>query len=177
MDNDVKMYSQVAAAAGVTDQEAMVACYMLGLSQAGKTLDQAATLLRVTRPVARRHARSWSIRFPDYPSATEPVFLTWEKEKRGRWVLLDGTRELAEAVSDGKGTGCYVARIIGHSARYDGSSAEVAIARCSEAIEESCVHLIGAEDVVILGPKKGDIVRVAPTNIGDPTTLERALHS
>lgn len=177
MDNDVKMYSQVAAAAGVTDQDAMVACYMLGLSQAGKTLDEAATLLRVTRPVARRHARSWSIRFPDYPAAAAPVELTWTKEKRGRWVLLDGGREVAQAVSDGTGSGWYDATIIGFPTKYGGSSAEIAIARCSDAIEQSCVHLLGVEDVSIIGPKKGDFVRVAPTDIGDRTTLARALHS
>lgn len=176
MNNDVRMAAQVAASANVTDAEAAIACYMLGLSQAGKTLDEAATLLRVTRPIARRHARSWSIRFPDYPAAG-PVELTWTKEKRGRWVLLDGSREVAHAVSDGSGSGRYVARVVGYDVDYDGSSAEVAIARCSDAIEQASTHLVGAEDVWIIGPKKGEMVKIAPTDIGDRSTLQRALHS
>lgn len=177
MNNDVRMAAQVAATAGVTDAEAAIACYMLGLSQAGKTLDQAATLLRVNRSVARRHARSWSIRFPDYPLPSAPVEMAWVKEKRGRWVLLDGARMLAEAISDGSGSGRYVARIVGYDVEYDGSSAEVAIARCSDAIEQASTHLVGAEGVWIIGPKKGEMVKIAPTDIGDRSTLQRALHS
>lgn len=177
MDNSVKMFSQVAAAAGVSDQQATIACYLLTLSRAGKTLDDAAQLLRTTRAGARMHARSWGIPFPDYPMTTAPLALAWEKEKRGVWVLNDGSRALAVAKSDGKGTGCYDATIIGLPTVYSGSSAEVAIARCSVAIEQSCTHLIGVEDVTIIGPNKGAMVRVAPADIGDRVKLAQALHS
>lgn len=177
MDNSVKMYAQVAALAKVTEQQAMIACYMLNLARGGKTLDEASALLRIERGEARRHARSWSIRFPDYPLAGEAAEVEWKKEKRGRWLLLDRGREVAEAVSDGKGTGGYVATIIGYGTQFEGSSAEIAIARCSEAIELRATHVLGVEDVRIIGPKKGEMVRLAPTDIGERYALQQALHS
>ena len=177
MDNTGKMYSQVAAAAKVTEQQASVACYLLNLSRSGKRLDDAAALLRMERPEVRDHARSWAIPFEDYQPNSNPLTLTWEKPKRGLWELKHDGAVIAVAQSDGEGG--YSAAIGGGIRQsFDGSSASVAIKHCSRALERLSLTVLGVDDVVIIGPSPiGELVTVAPTDIGDRATLARALHS
>lgn len=175
MDNSVKMYSQVAAAAQVTDQQATIACYLLNLSRSGRSMAEATELLRMERADVRTHARSWSIPFADYKPG-QPAVLTWTKEKRGSWLLVHAGKAIASAISDGKGTG-YDAGIGGRREVYSGSSADVAIARASRALERDSLQLIGIDDVEIYGPANGEVKRLAPMDIGDRALLARVLHS
>lgn len=177
MENSAKMFSQVAAAAGVTDQQAMVACYLLNLARAGKQLDEAAALLRMSRPEVRDHARSWAIPFTDYTANTAPLKLTWIKAKRGLWELHHDGRVVAVAQSDGSGG--YTAAITGRPRdHWDGSAAYAAIGRASHALERDSVERLGVDDVVILGPRADrEIDQLAPKDIGDRASLARVLHS
>lgn len=176
MDNDTKMFGQVAAEAGVSEQQASIACYLLGLSHAGKGLDDAATLLRMERADVRDHARSWSIPFADYVPQTEPLRLTWTKAKRGLWELRDSESVVAIAQSDGEGG--YSAGIGGRPREsWDGSKAHIAIKRVSHVVERCSVAMFGSDDVIIIGPDEAGIeTRLAPRDIGDRKKLAAALH-
>lgn len=171
MDNEGRLYSQVAAQAGVTPERAMVACYLSNLSKAGKTMDEAATLLRKQRCDVREYARDWGISFVDYSPAPQPLRLEWVKPKRGRWELKIGDAEIAEAITDGNGCGSYMARR-GTGDWHYGSSAEIAIRRLSEEMERDSVGLFGVDDVVISMQGSG---RVAPKEPGDAHKLAAAL--
>lgn len=153
MQNEGRLYSQVAAEAGVTTEKAMVACYLSNLSKQGKTLDEAATLLRKQRCEARDVARDWGITFRDYSTAPRPLALAWVKEKRGRWILAVDGAVIAEAVSDGRGG--YDARELARGnpnrARIAamGSKAEIAIRRLSTDLERLSVEIFGVDDIEI----------------------------
>jgi hypothetical protein len=172
MDNNGRLYSQVAAEAGVTSEQAMVACYLANLANEGRTLDQAATLLRKERHEARAVARDWSIRFTDYVTAPKPLALTWEKAKRGRWELSIGGELIAEAVSDGHGG--YDAKR-GADAPFGGSKAEVAIRRLSADLERRSVEIFGVDDVVIFIKLADGVERMAPKLADNPKRLAEAL--
>lgn len=174
MQNDGRLYSQVAAMAGVTTDKAMVACYLSNLAKDGKTLDEAAALILAPRSYARDYARDWGISFSDYSTASQPLTLTWTKAKRGRWELtLDGLL-IASADADGAG---------GYNAKHgkplalaaSGSDAEVAIRRLSVEIEMRSLEIFGVDDVVIEIDQAGEVTRMAPKPAADPMKLRRAL--
>ena len=72
MDNPGKLLGQIAAEAGVTNNSAKVAIYLLGLARDGRSLDYAAKSLRIEPETAKRYARDFLIDFADYrPFARE----------------------------------------------------------------------------------------------------------
>lgn len=175
MDNSGRLYSQVAAEAGVTADKAMVACYLLNLSRQGKSLDEAAMLMRQPRASARDYARDWGITFTDYSPAAAPLSLVWRKEKRGRWILdLDGAL-IAEAESDGGGG--YRARLAGtdHWTQV-GSGPAVVIRQLSIEIERRSLKIFGVDNVSIsMCDADGECRHLAPKLPDDPARLARAL--
>lgn len=179
MHNEGRLFSQVAAEAGVPTEKAMIACYLLNLSKEGKTLDEAATLLRKDRCEARDYARDWSIPFVDYDTKRQPLSLSWRKEKRGRWVLAVDGLTIAEATSDGHGG--YTARELGASnpcrARLaaDGSKADVAMRRLSLDLERRSVEVFGVDDVLIFIEDADGAEIVAPKMAEDAARLRKAL--
>lgn len=175
MDNEGRLFSQVAAEAGVSAETAMVACYLLNLSRKGKTMDDAAALMRKERADVRSYARDWGISFSDYMTSPRPLRIVWEKAKRGRWELKLGGMLIAVAVSDGTGTGSYIASRQTHELTERGSSAEIAIRRLSEALERQSVEIFGLDDVQILMALDERHQLVAPVTDADPAKLQRAL--
>ncbi|SNT05635.1 hypothetical protein SAMN06295912_13520 [Sphingomonas laterariae] len=177
MDNSGRLYSQVAAEAGVTADKAMVACYLLNLSRQGKSLDEAVALLRQSRAAARDYARDWGITFSDYRASAQPIALIWRKEKRGRWALEVGGAPIAEAESDGAGG--YRARIAGQTHwQAGGSSASVSIRRLSVEMERRSVAILGVDDVVIsIVATDGAEERLAPKAAENTAVLRKALAS
>lgn len=149
MDNDVRLFSQVAAEAAVSAESAMVACYLLSLSRSGKSLDDAATLMRKPRAEVRTVARDWGIAFPDYLLTAAPLQLVWEKVKRGRWELRLGDVLIGTADSAGAGNGSYIAYRDNDRLQVDGSSAVIAMTRLSDEIEKRSVDIFGVDDVQI----------------------------
>lgn len=175
MDNEGRLFSQVAAEAGVSAETAMVACYLLNLSRKGKSMDDAAALMRKGRAEVRSYARDWGISFSDYMTSPQPLRLTWVKTKRGRWELsLDGLL-IAFAVSDGSGTGSYVAKRETHELVEFGSSAEIAIRRLSEKLEQHSVAIFGLDDVQIFMAFEHGHDLVAPKSDADTGKFRRAL--
>lgn len=175
MNNEGRLYSQVAAEAGVPTEQAMTACYLLQLSRQGKTLDEAAALMRKPRHEAREYARDWGISFADYIMSPQPLAITWAKPKRGLWELkLDGLL-IAAATSDGNGTGAYTARRETHDMTESGSSAEIAMRRLSVEIERRSVEIFGVDDVQIWIEQDGARDILAPRAAEDPGKLQRAL--
>ncbi len=176
MQNDGRLYSQVAAEAGVAIERAMVACYLLNLSKEGKTLDEAADLIRKPRCEAREYARDWGIRFPDYVAADAPLALTWLKPRRGLWELRHAGSLIAQADADGEGG--YVAHSGALQMKRAGSSAEIAIRRLSAEMERAAVDVFGVDDVVMtmLDPSCG-AVQVCPKPIENAAQLRQALAS
>jgi hypothetical protein len=173
MQNEGRLYSQVAAEAGVTTEKAMIACYLSNLSKEGKTLGEAAALIRSPRHAARDYARDWGISFSDYMTSPQPLTLTWTKPKRGRWeLMLDG---LLIAVADADGKGGYIAHRTNPAITVAGSDAEVAIKRLSVEIERLSVEIFGLDDVVIEIDQAGEVSRAAPKPAADPDKLRRAL--
>lgn len=175
MDNEGRLFSQVAAEAGVSAETAMVACYLLNLSRKGKTMDDAAALMRKPRHEVRGYARDWGISFSDYTTAPQPLCLIWQKVKRGRWELKLADVLVAYAVSDGHGTGGYIAKRDTHSLRADGSSAAIAMRRLSEKLEQLATDIFGVEDVAIWIDFDGEHQKAAPSSAEDPDKLRRAL--
>lgn len=175
MDNSGRLYSQVAAEAGVKPDEAMIACYLLNLSRQGKTICEAGALLRQDRATIRDYSRDWGISFIDYAPAATPLCLSWTKEKRGRWTLELGGVLVAEAESDGEGG--YCARKSGETEwTHSGSSAEVAIRRLSIAMERASVQIFGVDDIVIsMMDKDGFPERMAPKECPEAVVKQRAL--
>jgi hypothetical protein len=174
MDSSGRLYSQVAAEAGVAPERAMVACYLADLSRSGKSLNDAATLMRKDRSDVRTAAREWGIRFSDYEPDAPPVRLEWTKAARGRWELLDGRKLIAVATSDGKGGYRAATEIAGvRSIEAKGSSAEVAVRRLSRAIERQSAHAVGAEQIEIIFAPTGDCL--APKLVGDLKKMRKAL--
>jgi hypothetical protein len=179
MHNEGRLFSQVAAEAGVPAEKAIIACYLLSLSKEGKTLDEAATLLRKERCDARDYARDWSIPFVDYDTKRQPLSLSWRKEKRGRWILAVDGLEVAEAISDGEGG--YDARELVTSnprrARLaaEGSKAEIAMRRLSLDLERRSVEVFGVDDVLIFIEDAEGAEIVAPKMADDPARLRKAL--
>lgn len=177
MDNTGKMFTQVASAARVSEQQATIACYMLNLAKDGRSLNDAAALLRLSRAEARDHARSWTISFADYDAtAPKPLALEWKKERRGRWILTVDGGVIACAESDGEGG--YRARREGSAQwLWTGSSAAVAIKRASREIERGSLDALGVDDVTIHGPDAaGNTALLAPMDIGPRSQLRAALH-
>lgn len=178
MHNEGRLFSQVAAEAHVTSEKAMVACYLANLAKDGKTLDEAATLLRKPRYEARDVARDWGIVFSDYSPATAPLPMDWAKEKRGRWILAFDGLIIAEAVSDGAG-GYHAWRLAGEKrigTRHEGSNAEVAIRRLSIALERDSVAIFGVDEIRIGMPDPdGAYIALAPKIADNRAELCRAL--
>lgn len=176
MDNEGRLFSQVAAEAGVSAETAMVACYLLNLSRKGKSMDDAAALMRKDRAEVRSYARDWGISFSDYMTSPQPLVLTWTKAKRGRWdLLLDGLL-IASATSNGRGDGGYVATRETHDLRENGSSYEIAIRRLSVEIEKRSVEIFGLDDVQIwIAFEDGNHDLCAPKSDADTAKLRRAL--
>jgi hypothetical protein len=111
MDNSGRLYAQVAAEAGVGADKAMIACYLSNLARDGKTMDEAARLLRKERADVRDYARNWGIPFRDYERSDRPLILTWRKEKRGQWKLWNRGECCATADADGGGGVCRPAHV------------------------------------------------------------------
>jgi len=173
MQNEGRLYSQVAAEAGVTTEKAMVACYLSNLSKQGKTLREAAELIRTPRYAARDYARDWGISFSDYKASARPLKLTWTKPKRGHWeLMLDG---LLIASADADGEGGYKAKHAGLAIATSGSDAEVAIRRLSVEIEQRSLEIFGVDNVVIWMDQAGEVTRMPPKLAADPMKLRRAL--
>lgn len=174
MQNEGRLFSQVAAMAGVPIEKAMVACYMVNLAREGRTLDEAAVLLRKPRHEARDYARDWGITFTDYAAAS-PLILRWAKEDRGRWVLtLDGMT-IATATANRNGGGAYTAKREGHPFEADGSSAGIAMRRMSAELEQRSVEIFGVDDVRIWMAADGGDELLAPKVAEDPAGLRKAL--
>lgn len=173
MQNEGRLYSQVAAEAGVTIEKAMVACYLLNLSREGKTLDQAAQLTRKDRCEVRDYARDWGIAFTDYVTAPQPLQIAWEKVKRGRWELkLDG---LLIAAADADGAGGYIATRLTQNITCNGSSAEIAMRRLSIELERRSVEIFDLDDVRIDMIEDSQRTTLAPQPAADPRKLRTAL--
>ena len=180
MHNEGRLFSQVAAEAGVPNEKAMVACYLLNLSRQGKTLDEAAALLHKDRCEARDYARDWAIAFVDYDTTRQPLRLVWRKEKRGYWLLAVDGLQIAEAVADGEGgyigrelaTGSYPGRARLAS---DGSKAEIAMRRLSLDLERRSIEIFGVDDVVIFIADAECQEQVAPKINDDVARLRTAL--
>lgn len=66
MDNPGRLWSQVAAESGTTANRAKLAVYLHGLSEQGRTLEHAATLLRRKPETVKVLARDFMIDFSDY---------------------------------------------------------------------------------------------------------------
>lgn len=72
MENIGRLFSQVAAEAGVTENRAKLAVYLFGLGNQGKTIGQAAALMRRKPSTIKTLARDFMIDFADYrPFAKE----------------------------------------------------------------------------------------------------------
>lgn len=175
MDNDVRLFSQVAAEAAVSAESAMVACYLLSLSRSGKSLDDAATLMRKPRAEVRSVARDWGIAFSDYMLTAAPLRLSWTKPKRGRWELHLGDVLIATADSAGEGNGSYIAYRDNDGIRVDGSSAVIAMTRCSEEIERRSVEISGVDDIEIYMTDADGSTLLAPKCPGNAHQMRRAL--
>lgn len=179
METHRRLSSQVAAEAEVAADVATLAVYLLDLSRAGKTLDQAAALTRRERWQVRDIARDWGIAFPDY-EARAPRVMTWARERPGRWTLkLDGL-DVAEATSEelSPGRRGYRARSLMDAAPEDseGSSAEVAIRRLSIRLDQQARRLFDADDVAIwMQFPDGCRDQMAPKVAEQPERLRRAL--
>lgn len=173
MDNGGRSWQQVAAEAKVPAERAMIACYLSNLSRAGRSMEDAANLLRKGRGEVRTIARDWGLRFSDYSPAPQPLLLTWLKPKRGRWELAIDGALIAEAVAAGDDG--YKARRIDRE-WHRGSTAEIAIRRLSEDMERDCLDLFGVDDVVIVMKQDGFTAhQVAPAVEDRAETLRRAL--
>jgi len=173
VDSSGRSWRQVAAEAEVSDERAMVACYLADLARAGKSMNEAASLLRKGRGEVRTYARDWGLRFTDYQTAPQPLQLIWKKPKRGLWTLEIEGGVIAEAIANG-GLG-YKARRIGHD-WHVGSNAEIAMRRLSAEMERDSLDLFGVDDVVISmqieGVGRG---RLAPTEEPRAHRLQSAL--
>lgn len=66
MENTGRLFSQVAAEAGITPNKAKVAVYLFGLSQSGCSLSYAAGMLRRKPDYVKRYSREFLIDFSDY---------------------------------------------------------------------------------------------------------------
>ena len=178
MHNEGRLHAQVAAEAGVTTEKAMVACYLSNLAKDGKTLDEAAALLRKERCEARDIARDWGIAFSDYAPAAQPLSLTWQKEKRGRWLLMLDGAAIAQAVSDGAG-GYQAWRLSADKrigAKVEGSNAEVAMRRVSAALDRQSVAIFGVDDVrIAMVDADGLVTALAPKVADNHAALRKAL--
>lgn len=179
MQSNSRLASQVAAEAEVDLSAAQAAVYLLDLSRAGKTLNDAAALLRVERCDARAIARDWGIEFPDYTPAP-PLPLEWSRVKRGRWELFSKSHgTVAEAVTEelSPGRRGYRARLIGApiAIEREGSSAEVACRRLSLQIEREAVTLCGCDDVAVFMDFSDGREQLAPKLPERPDRMRQAL--
>lgn len=164
MDTNSRLYSQVAGMACVPPERAMVACYLVDLLGAGKTLDDAAQLMRSTRAKVRKIARDWGIAFPDIGEAER---LEWEKEARGRWVLRQGGEIVAEATSyTANGSSGYRAKAVRGALTAEASKTEAALRQLSIALAT------GEDDVEISMPGVG-VLAPKPEPLAD--AMKRAL--
>jgi hypothetical protein len=66
MDNPDRMFSQIAAEAGVSPHKAKQALYLYGLAQQGRSISYAASLLRRKPEVVKKIAREFLIDLADY---------------------------------------------------------------------------------------------------------------
>lgn len=173
MDNNGRLYGQVAAEAGVSVETAMTACYLANLAKEGRTLDQAAALLRKGRADARDYARDWRISFADYTTSPKPLTLIWQKEKRGLWRLDVGGEPIATATANGA-LG-YKAQSFSGDAATTGSDAEIAIRRLSIMLERQSLSLFGVDDVVITMDGNDGLSQVAPKQADNSAKLASAL--
>lgn len=172
MDTNSRLYSQVAGMACVAPERAMVACYLTDLLNAGKTLDEAAQLMRSTRAKVRKIARDWGIAFPDIGEAER---LEWEKEARGRWILRQGGEIVAEATSyTANGCSGYRAKTLRGGLTAEASKAESAIRQLSIALTAGAVDALKTDDVEISMPDVG-ILAPKPEPLAD--AMKRALAS
>lgn len=157
MDSTSRPYSQVAQMAGVAPEKAMVACYLLDIARAGRTLDDAAELMRKNRANVRHIARDWGIDFADY-SYGDPLVLAWRKTAPGKWALEQAGKVIATANRITKNGYSYF-QAVGFDGGHveTGSSAEVACRRLSIIMEEFSVKLFGIDDVEITMPEIGTL--------------------
>lgn len=178
MQSNSRLASQVAAEADVDLAAAQAAVYFLDLSRAGKTLNEAAALMRCERCDARAIARDWGIEFPDYRPRT-PRPLVWRKARRGRWELMDAGRVVAEAVTEelSPGRRGYRARLLedAEPVEREGSSADVALRRLSLEIERRAVALFSVDDVEIVADFPDGREHLAPKLPEHPQLMRQAL--
>lgn len=178
METTSKLFSQIAVQAGVSDQTAQLVAYLIDLSAAGKTLNQAAGLIRKDRAFVRDIARDWGLSFADY-SFSKPVILNWTKPRRGEWELSFDGSVIARVNSEvSGGTRFYVARWQRDDAsiREDGSSAEIAARRLSIEIDRRSIDLFSVDDIEIIFPLPRDTaIRLAPKIADNLPKLRTAL--
>jgi hypothetical protein len=174
MDNEGRLYSQVAAQAGVAPEKALAAVYLSNLARCGKRLDEAAQLARMERHCVRDIARDWGFEFVDY-QPQPPVRAVWEKAKRGGPWLLKNREGRVIATVESDGHGAYNASVGGAFAA-DGSSAFVAAKRASREIDRRSVEFFGVEDIEILfRHPDGTVDQVAPSVAENAPALKMAL--
>jgi hypothetical protein len=171
MESSSKLYTQIAAQAGVSEADAQRAAYLRDLAADGRTLDSAAALLRIERADARDIARDWGIAFPDYQSTT-PVQMVWSKPRRGEWELRHGDTVVARALSDGHGGYKGQWEMANASIGSAGPNAEVAARRLSKQIERQSIGLFGVDDIEIVFPEAGVL---APIPAAEAPRMRQAL--
>lgn len=158
MDSTSRPYSQVAQMAGVAPEKAMAACYLLDIARAGRSLNDAAALMRTNRANVRHIARNWGIGFTDY-SYGEPIVFAWRKTAPGQWVLERGADVIARARRVTRNGVSFFEAEGSEGMAYieTGSSAEVACRRLSIILEEFSVKLFGVDDIEITMPEVGTL--------------------
>lgn len=178
MDSSGRLYSQVAAEAGVSPERAMVACYLADLSRAGRSMNEAASLLRKERGEVRDYARDWGISFSDYRRAAKPMELTWRKANLGWELVGPGGAKIADSLSavENGTRRCYAQLIdLPGGEVCDGSSHDVAIRRLSLQIDRRSLDLFGVDDITICVVRDGISEQVAPKMADEPAKLQAAL--
>ena len=182
METSTKLHSQIAQEAGVSKEAAQAAAYLLDLSRAGKTLDQAAALMRRERADVRSIARDWSIPFPDYtPSA--PLVLAWAKAAGGALEIhLEGKLcARAQRQEHASSHEAWEARWMRGGAPIrpvrQASTVMAAARQLSIEVERQSVTLLGVDDVAITFPDNsgGGGQLFHPKRLGDPRKLRSSL--
>lgn len=66
MENQGRLFGQIAAEAGISKRRAKIALYLSGLAGEGRTLTYAASALRLQPSTIRTYAKDFLIDFSDY---------------------------------------------------------------------------------------------------------------
>lgn len=180
METTTKLHSQIACEAGVSKDAAQSAAYLLDLSREGKTLDQAAELMRRGRSDVRSIARDWGIPFPDYTPAP-PLMLGWSKTAGGGLELHLGGQLVAQAhrlESAARTDTAFEARWLAtpNGPVERAATALAAAKKLSVEIDRHAVALLGADDIAITLPDgAGGGLPFLPRPIGPAKRLRSSL--